>query len=1103
MATHPLDVQNNIESLSVSLSDRIEFLAQELRARWRAGRHIKIEAFGSMFEEVAQNTEQLLDLIYHEILIREEFNDPAALDEYVERFPLHAESLERLFAVHGALADESWSADLNAALGDNPEEADDEIESSEVSSPRRTVAEGSDGRSKATWPRKSRSTRHVDPPPGYELLEEIGRGGMAVVFRARQQVLNRIVALKMLLGGKIASTETLARLQQEARAVAQLQHPGIVQIHEVGEHQGLPYLSLEYVPGGKLHNWLRGRPLAAIEAAQIIEQLARTIAFAHERGIVHRDLKPANILLTELPAETQSSTTVPNTRLSHQSTPSFNVTPMKISDFGLARMSDDQSDLTATGQVLGTPSYMAPEQASGQGDAVGPALDIYSLGAILYELLTGRPPFRGATLLETLEQVRNDDPVPPRHLQPRTPRDIETICLKCLEKSPSRRYESATALALDLSSFINGESISARPAGTIERCRKLIRKNPTVAVLTSLLALMVILSEAAILREARRANENEKVAIADSRRALAAVEEANAERIRAQQSAAIAETERRKADEERTRAVFAQAEAEMSFERTLKAINSLAELGTALQHQPGQQVISKRLLTNTLALYNEFASERSDKPEIRRRQIIVLIGAGEAHRVIHDDAQAEKLLRQAATLLEKELQLTPQDVELHARAARASTALGAVLKSVERWTECLAAYEDADSAFATASKLQPDEAAYIHGRVNSLVSQCAALNELERLDEALRRYEQVFALARPLSSQRADDRFVQASLANALHQYSQLLRRMNRDREAEAAATEALTIREQVLAANPNLPEARFAIVRSWFDQAELDRAAGRFDACISKLVDADEQIRLVVLLFADIYDNHTLMLKLLRTRLDVCLESNRAEQGFTASRRVAEQLTFSLPRFPNDRSLLRQMSDWGYFHGELLWERNNTEFAEISHRNAFAAMEAFSGTFADKTSKDALEFLNQRAWCLANTPMESLRNVSLALNLAARSLEYEPNNPHYLRTCGLAWYRSDKFSEAKNTLQKAVELLDQETMQSQQPDEETTRLRSACRMILAMSEWRLGEHDQARQTLELVSVPSRDFTRYGPEMRRLYFEAMKMMQPSNQSKAR
>ena len=144
-------------------------------------------------------------------------------------------------------------------------------------------------------------------------------------------------------------------------------------------------------PGGTLHNWLRGRPLAAIEAAQIIEQLARTIAFAHERGIVHRDLKPANILLTELPAETQSSTTVPNTRLSHQSTPSFNVTPMKISDFGLARMSDDQSDLTATGQVLGTPSYMAPEQASGQGDAVGPALDIYSLGAILYELLTGRP----------------------------------------------------------------------------------------------------------------------------------------------------------------------------------------------------------------------------------------------------------------------------------------------------------------------------------------------------------------------------------------------------------------------------------------------------------------------------------------------------------------------------------------------------------------------------------------------------------------------------------------------------------------------------------------------------------------------------------------
>lgn len=1100
----PLVIQESIESLSASLSDRIEFLAQELRARWRAGRRIKIEALGAMFDDVARNTEQLLDLIYHEILIREEFNDTVGLDEYVERFPQHAESLERLFAVHGALADDDWGADLNAALGESSQESLVDADSSEMSTPRRTIADGELNDGKTLWPRKSRSSRHVDPPPGYELLEEIGRGGMAVVFRARQQILNRIVALKMLLGGKIASSETLARMQQEARAVAQLQHPGIVQIHEVGEHQGLPYLSLEYVAGGTLHNWLRGRPLSVTEAAQIIEQLARTIAFAHERGIVHRDLKPANILLTDIPAELQSSSSLPATRLSHQSTPSLNVAPMKISDFGLARMSDSQSDLTATGQVLGTPSYMAPEQAAGQGDAVSPALDIYSLGAILYELLTGRPPFRGATLLETLEQVRNDDPVPPRQLQPRIPRDIETICLKCLEKTPSRRYESASAFANDLRSFINGESIFARPAGAIERCRKMIRKNPTVAALTSLIALLLIVGQAAILGEARRANEHEKIAIADSRRALAAVEEANAERIRAQESATIAEAERRKADVERTRALAAQAEAEASFERTLKAINSLAELGTSLQHQPGLQMVSKRLLNNTLALYDEFVGERADKPEIRRRQSIVLIGAGEAHRMIHDNAQAEKLLKQAATLLEKELQLTPQDVELHARAARASSILGAVLRSEERWSESLSAFEDAAKSFETAHQLQPDEAAHINGRINSLASQCIALGELKQFDEALRRYEQTLELSRPLSRQLPKDRFIQASLANVLHQYSQLLRRMDRDREATTAATEALTIREQIFAAHPNVPEARVAIIRSWLDQAELDRAAGNLEASISKLIEADEKLRFVVLLYADVYDNHTLMMKLLLTRLDVCFEANRAELGFAASRRVTEQLFFSLPRFPNDPQLLRQMSEWAYFHGELLWDNsnNNTELAEISHRQAFAAMDAISVSFEDKTSKDAIKFFNQRAWTFANTPIESLRNVSLALNLAHRVLESEPNNPQFLRTCGLAWYRSNKFAEAKSTLKKAIELLDQELEKDKPRDEATERTRSACQLILAMSEWRLGEHDQAKKTLELAGIPSRDFTRYGPEMRRLYFEAWQMMQPSKQSLA-
>src|SRR5262245_15482662 len=271
---------------------------------------------------------------------------------------------------------------------------------------------------------------------GYELLEVLGRGGMGVVYKARQLGLNRIVALKMILAGASASQQDLARFRAEAEAVAQLAHPNIVQIYEIGEQGGCPFLALEYVGGGSLAQHLDGTPLAPQQAAETVLALARAVQHAHEKGIVHRDLKPANVLLAE-------------------GTP-------KIADFGLAKRADSNQAHTLSGTILGSPSYMAPEQAAGQTDKIGPATDVYALGVMLYEMLTGRPPFKGATLLETIEQVREHDPVPPRFLLPKTPRDLETICLKCLEKSPQRRYATAAALADDLRSFLRGEPIHAQ-----------------------------------------------------------------------------------------------------------------------------------------------------------------------------------------------------------------------------------------------------------------------------------------------------------------------------------------------------------------------------------------------------------------------------------------------------------------------------------------------------------------------------------------------------------------------------------------------------------------------------------------------------------------
>ncbi len=248
---------------------------------------------------------------------------------------------------------------------------------------------------------------------GYEILGLLGQGGMGVVYKARQRGLNRIVALKMISAGVHHGSVNLARFRSEAVAVADLQHPNIVQIYEVGEDQGQPFFSIEYIAGGSLAKKIDGTPQPPRSAAQLVQALAGGMEYAHQRGIIHRDLKPANVLLTE--------TGEP-----------------KVSDFGLVKRLEDDAGQTQSGSILGTPSYMAPEQAEGKIKEIGPRSDLYALGGILYELLTGRPPFRAATVLDTLQQVRTHEPIPPSQFEPKIPRDLETICLKCLQKDPAK-----------------------------------------------------------------------------------------------------------------------------------------------------------------------------------------------------------------------------------------------------------------------------------------------------------------------------------------------------------------------------------------------------------------------------------------------------------------------------------------------------------------------------------------------------------------------------------------------------------------------------------------------------------------------------------------
>src|SRR5438067_2978432 len=299
----------------------------------------------------------------------------------------------------------------------------------------------------------------------YGLLEEIGRGGQGVVFRARQNSLNRIVALKIISLGQWASQAHVKRLRLEAEAAAGLEHPGIVPIHEVGERDGQCYFSMKFIEGGQLDEVVKRTPMSIRQAVELIAKVARTVHYAHEHGILHRDIKPGNILL-DAKGEPH------------------------LTDFGLARLVESESSVTHTLDVLGTPSYMAPEQAVGNNAAVSNATDVYGLGAVLYQLLTGHPPFAGGTTYETIKLLEDTEPRPPRLLNPKVDRDISTICLKCLEKDPKRRYPSALALAEDLERWLKHEPIQARHTGIFARGKKWVRRNPTSALLAaSLIAL--------------------------------------------------------------------------------------------------------------------------------------------------------------------------------------------------------------------------------------------------------------------------------------------------------------------------------------------------------------------------------------------------------------------------------------------------------------------------------------------------------------------------------------------------------------------------------------------------------------------------------------
>jgi WD40 repeat protein/tRNA A-37 threonylcarbamoyl transferase component Bud32 len=506
------------DTASVAACDAV--LAEQ-DVRWQRGERVLVETLLQQQPALQADTEAVLHLVYNEVLLREARGERPRPEEYLVRFPHLATQIQEQFALHAALAPQPDPGEedgtLHAACDLTPPFSP---HGNAAAAPGLTLGD-------------------------YELLEEIARGGMGVVYKARQRGAARIVALKVIRAGGLATREDVMRFRTEAEAIARLQHPHIVQIHEVGEYNGLPYFSLEFCAGGSLEKKLAEGPLVPHKAAALVEMLARAMQAAHDKGVIHRDLKPANVLLAEdgMP---------------------------RITDFGLAKKlggepgtseAHDKTPgaLTQTGSILGTPSYMAPEQAGGKSKELGPACDIYALGAVLYECLTGRPPFRAATPLDTLMQVLEMEPVPPTQLNTRVPLDLETICLKCLDKLPARRYGGAAGLSADLHRFLAGEPILARPVGRWERAVKWARRRPAVAVLLAAVALSLLAGIAVSTYFAIDAHDQAAASAANARRA--------------EDQAALAAERQRQAQAERDRVAKVNEQLRLAQEKQRLALN--------------------------------------------------------------------------------------------------------------------------------------------------------------------------------------------------------------------------------------------------------------------------------------------------------------------------------------------------------------------------------------------------------------------------------------------------------------------------------------------------------------------------------------------------
>jgi tetratricopeptide (TPR) repeat protein/tRNA A-37 threonylcarbamoyl transferase component Bud32 len=731
---------------------------------------------------------------------------------------------------------------------------------------------------------KSPGTRFGD----YELLEPIAKGGMGIVYKARQRKLNRIVAIKMILAGQFADQGDIDRFYVEAEAAAALSHPNIVAIHEVGEVNGQHFFSMDYIDGESLAALVQDSPLPPRRAAEFVRTIAETMQFAHDSGIVHRDLKPSNVLLDKKQR------------------------PL-ITDFGLAKQVSSQSQLTIAGSVVGTPSYMPPEQAAGKLEDVGPWSDLYSLGAILYELLTGRPPFRAASPFETIRQVLETEPLSPRLLNPQVPRDLETICLKCLQKARSNRYASAQELADELDRFLRGEPIHARPISRAARFWRLCKRYPvtTSAIATAVFFVLTALGVSTVAYF--------------------------------QTSAALAKADRR-------------------FEDAMDAVDKLFTKVSeeTLLDQPGMQPLRKDLLQEALTYYQKFLKEGASDPRVQHKLASAYFRAGLITAVLQSPDDALPIYETARQMQEQLLAEQPNDPRRLKDLADTVNVIGNVWFEKRDYDRASLEYQEAVRKRRQLVAADLTNIEYQRVLANTLMNIGAAeYKEAATIDDDAKRAESLMSGRKQLEEAQ---KIRQAALKHASQDQS-LLRDLgkgyfnlgnlelvaeNNDKAVEAFRA-AVDVFERLTAANPtdldnqNFMAVCYRLLADVLSDDQADERRRLYQAALDRLQPLAQQN-------PDVIDYQTNQAGLLMNLFDLELQAGNSQAARDSLQRAKAILKPLVERFP---AVARYQVDLAITLRELAIEQDAAGQSKEAGENLGEALRLFTA-LVEQNPQDA-----------------------------------------------------------------------------------------------------------------------------------------------------